>query len=43
MNRLGFEMDSSSSGSLQSSLCKVQDVDLRKVSVSRIVLNQCMC
>ncbi|KAJ5985431.1 hypothetical protein N7499_008289 [Penicillium canescens] len=30
MNRLGFEMDPSSSGSLQSSLCKVQDVDLRK-------------
>ncbi|KAJ5489973.1 Ribonuclease II/R [Penicillium expansum] len=30
MNRLGFEMDSSSSGSLQSSLCKVQDVDIRK-------------
>ncbi|KAJ5332574.1 Ribonuclease II/R [Penicillium brevicompactum] len=30
MNRLGFEIDASSSGSLQSSLCKVQDVDLRK-------------
>jgi protein SSD1 len=32
MNRLGFEIDPSSSGTLQSSLCKVQDVDLRKVS-----------
>ncbi|KAJ5578017.1 Virulence protein SSD1 [Penicillium hispanicum] len=30
MNRLGFGIDSSSSGSLQSSLCKVQDVDIRK-------------
>ncbi|KAL4775041.1 hypothetical protein BDW60DRAFT_214918 [Aspergillus nidulans var. acristatus] len=30
MNRLGFELDESSSGSLQSSLCKVQDDDLRK-------------
>lgn len=33
MNRLGFEIDSSSSGSLQSSLCKVQDIDLRKASI----------
>ena len=32
MNRLGYGIDSSSSGSLQSSLCKVQDVDVRKVS-----------
>ena len=32
MNRLGFEIDPSSSGSLQSSLCKVADVDLRKVN-----------
>lgn len=32
MNRLGYGLDASSSGSLQSSLCKVQDVDLRKVS-----------
>ncbi|KAL2828538.1 hypothetical protein BDW59DRAFT_50448 [Aspergillus cavernicola] len=30
MNRLGFELDEASSGSLQSSLCKVQDDDLRK-------------
>ncbi|KAL2871975.1 mRNA-binding translational repressor SSD1 [Aspergillus lucknowensis] len=30
MKRLGFEFDESSSGSLQSSLCKVQDDDLRK-------------
>ncbi|KAJ5729190.1 uncharacterized protein N7483_003698 [Penicillium malachiteum] len=30
MNRLGFGMDASSSGTLQSTLCKVQDVDLRK-------------
>ncbi|KAJ5599914.1 Virulence protein SSD1 [Penicillium hetheringtonii] len=30
MNRLGYEFDASSSGSLQSSLCKVSDVDLRK-------------
>ncbi|KAL4976350.1 hypothetical protein BDW66DRAFT_53009 [Aspergillus desertorum] len=30
MNRLGFGLDESSSGSLQSSLCKVQDDDLRK-------------
>ncbi|KAJ5091758.1 hypothetical protein NUU61_006628 [Penicillium alfredii] len=30
MNRLGFGIDPSSSGSLQSSLSKVQDVDLRK-------------
>jgi protein SSD1 len=37
MNRLGFEMDSSSSGSLQSSLCKVQDVDLRKVSAFHVL------
>lgn len=43
MNRLGFEMDPSSSGSLQSSLCKVQDVDLRKASFPRMVLNQCRC
>jgi protein SSD1 len=32
MNRLGFGFDESSSGSLQSSLCKVKDDDLRKVS-----------
>lgn len=32
MNRLGFGLDESSSGSLQSSICKVQDDDLRKVS-----------
>ncbi|EEP81045.1 conserved hypothetical protein [Uncinocarpus reesii 1704] len=32
MTRLGYEMDSSSSGSLQTSLFKVQDVDLRKLS-----------
>jgi len=31
MNRLGYDFDASSSGSLQSSLCKVSDVDLRKV------------
>ena len=31
MNSLGFGIDSSSSGSLQSSLCKVQDIDIRKV------------
>ena len=31
MNRLGFEIDASSSGSLQASLFKVQDIDLRKV------------
>ncbi|KAJ0413908.1 hypothetical protein BJY00DRAFT_47742 [Aspergillus carlsbadensis] len=30
MNRLGFDFDEASSGSLQSSLCKVQDDDLRK-------------
>jgi protein SSD1 len=30
MNRLGYNIDSSSSGSLQSSLCKVEDVELRK-------------
>lgn len=30
MNRLGFGLDASSSGSLQSTLCKVEDVDLRK-------------
>ncbi|KAJ5634018.1 hypothetical protein N7528_001860 [Penicillium herquei] len=30
MNRLGFGMDASSSGTLQSTLCKVQDVDIRK-------------
>ncbi|KAJ5204332.1 Virulence protein SSD1 [Penicillium cinerascens] len=30
MNRLGFGLDASSSGTLQSSLCKVEDVDLRK-------------
>jgi protein SSD1 len=32
MNRLGFDFDEASSGTLQSSLCKVQDDDLRKVS-----------
>lgn len=31
MNRLGFEIDPSSSGTLQCSLFKVQDIDLRKV------------
>lgn len=31
MNRLGFGLDPTSSGTLQSSLCKVQDDDLRKV------------
>lgn len=31
MNRLGFGLDASSSGTLQSTLCKVEDVDLRKV------------
>ncbi|GAM41521.1 hypothetical protein TCE0_042r14701 [Talaromyces pinophilus] len=30
MNRLGYDIDPSSSGSLQASLFKVQDVDLRK-------------
>ncbi|KAI9924808.1 hypothetical protein ASPWEDRAFT_110808 [Aspergillus wentii DTO 134E9] len=30
MNRLGYDIDVASSGSLQSSLCKVQDVDVRK-------------
>ncbi|OJJ49755.1 hypothetical protein ASPZODRAFT_57877 [Penicilliopsis zonata CBS 506.65] len=30
MNRLGYNIDPSSSGSLQSSLCKVQDSDIRK-------------
>ncbi|KAJ5987405.1 hypothetical protein N7451_011770 [Penicillium sp. IBT 35674x] len=30
MNRLGFGIDASSSGTLQSTLCKVEDVDLRK-------------
>ncbi|KAJ5491222.1 Virulence protein SSD1 [Penicillium diatomitis] len=30
MNRLGYNIDSSSSGSLQSSLCQVDDVDIRK-------------
>lgn len=30
MNRLGFEIDASSSGDLQSSLCKIQDVEIRK-------------
>ncbi|KAJ5902192.1 hypothetical protein N7495_002720 [Penicillium taxi] len=30
MNRLGYDIDASSSGSLQSSLCKVQDVDIRQ-------------
>ncbi|KAE8134471.1 hypothetical protein BDV38DRAFT_254952 [Aspergillus pseudotamarii] len=30
MNRLGFDLDPTSSGTLQSSLCKVQDDDLRK-------------
>lgn len=34
MNNLGYDIDASSSGSLQSSLFKVQDVDLRKVRVS---------
>lgn len=33
MNRLGYDFDPSSSGTLQSSLCKVQDDDLRKVRV----------
>lgn len=36
MNRLGFDIDSSSSGSLQSSLCKIQDVDIRKVRDSQV-------
>lgn len=31
MRRLGYDIDASSSGSLQSSLCNVADVDLRKV------------
>lgn len=31
MNRLGYEIDPTTSGSLQSSLFKVEDVDLRKV------------
>lgn len=31
MTRLGYEMDDSSSGTLQNSLFKVEDVDLRKV------------
>ncbi|KAJ5752614.1 hypothetical protein N7520_009531 [Penicillium odoratum] len=30
MNRLGFGLDASSSGTLQSTLCKLEDVDLRK-------------
>lgn len=33
MNRLGFGLDATSSGTLQSSLCQVQDDDLRKVSL----------
>lgn len=31
MNRLGFEMDPTSSGTLQASLFKIEDLDLRKV------------
>ena len=41
MNRLGFDIDSSSSGTLQSSLFKIQDADIRKVGsllTSRISL-----
>jgi protein SSD1 len=34
MNRLGFEMDPTSSGTLQASLFKIEDVDLRKVRKS---------
>lgn len=32
MNPLGYEMDATSSGSLQSSVCKVSNVEVRKVS-----------
>lgn len=31
MNRLGFEIDPTSSGTLQASLFKIEDIDLRKV------------
>lgn len=31
MNRLGFDIDASSSGTLQSSLFKIEDADIRKV------------
>lgn len=31
MNRLGFDIDGSSSGTLQSSLFQIQDADIRKV------------
>jgi protein SSD1 len=33
MNKLGYEIDPASSGSLQSSLFRVQDADLRKVCI----------
>lgn len=33
MNRLGYDIDPTSSGSLQSSLSKVTDTDLRKVNI----------
>lgn len=38
MNRLGYEIDPTTSGSLQNSLFKVEDADLRKVGFSDFVV-----
>ncbi|KAJ5291768.1 hypothetical protein N7478_001019 [Penicillium angulare] len=42
MNRLGYGIDASSSGSLQSTLCKVQDVDIRKMQGMETLLAKAM-
>ena len=42
MNRLGLGVDPSSSGSLQSSLCKVQDIDIRKVRGTIMDFRDCL-
>lgn len=41
MGNLGYEIDPSSSGSLQASLFKVQDVDIRKVCIVLRTLTAC--
>lgn len=46
MTRLGYDIDPSSSGSLQASLFKVQDVDLRKVRYAicrQVVIQANLC
>lgn len=41
MTKIGYEIDTTSSGTLQNSLFKVEDVNLRKVSTAEIAWRAC--